>query len=94
MSLKTIVKNAIYDVTDDLLVGRAHKVEIAKFRDPKRTAILKQANLTDSQKRAIDDFYVENYGKKIPYTWHRHNLAISGNFDVRFFPELLFIPEF
>ena len=94
MSLKTTVKNAIYDVTDDLLVGRAHKVEIAKFRDPKRTAILEQADLTDGQKRAIDDFYVENYGKKIPYTWHRHNLAISGNFDVRFFPELLFIPEF
>lgn len=94
MSLKTTVKNAIYDVTDDLLVGHAHKVEIAKFRDPKRTAILEQTDLTDDQKRAIDDFYVENYGKKIPYTWHRHNLAISGNFDARFFPELLFIPEF
>lgn len=94
MSLKTTVKNAIYDVTDDLLVDRAHKVEIAKFRDSKRTAILEQADLTDGQKRAIDDFYVGNYGKKIPYTWHRHNLAISGNFDVRFFPELLFIPEF
>lgn len=94
MSLKTTVKNAICDVTDDLLAGRAHKVEIAKFRDPKRAAILEQADLTNGQKRAIDDFYVENHGKKIPYTWHRHNLAIFGNFDKRFFPELLFIPEF
>lgn len=94
MSLKTTVKNTIYDTTEDLLAGRAHKAEIAKFRDPKRVAILEQVELTDGQKRAIDDFYVENYGKKISYTWHRHNLAISGNFDVRFFPELLFIPEF
>lgn len=94
MSLKTTVKNTIYDTTEDLLAGRAHKAEIAKFRDPKRVAILEQVKLTDGQKRAIDDFYVENYGKKISYTWHRHNLAISGNFDARFFPELLFIPEF
>ena len=93
MSLKTIVKNAIYDATEDLLVGRAHKAEIAKFRDPKRTAILEQVELADGQKRAIDDFYVENYGKKIPYTCIA-TLRFSGNFDVRFFPELLFIPEF
>ena len=94
MPFKTTIKNAIHDATEDLLIGRAHKVEMAKFRDPKRIAILEQAELTNDQKLFIDDFYVENYGKKIPYTWHRHNLAVSGNFDVRFFPELLFIPEF
>ena len=94
MPIKKSIKHAIYDVTEDLIVGRARKVEIAKFRDPKRTAILERADLSEAQKRAIDDFYLENYGRKIPYTWHRHNLAVSGNFNVRFFPELLFIPEF
>ena len=94
MSLKMSIKHAIYDATEGFLVGRARKAEIAKFRDPKRTAILDQADLSEAQKRAIDDFFLENYGRKIPYTWHRHNLAVSGNFDVRFFPELLFIPEF
>lgn len=92
--MKTAIKNQIFDTVEKSLVRRARKAEIAKFRDPKRTAILDQANLTEAQKRAIDDFYLENYGKKIPYTWHRHNLAVSGNFDARFFPELLFIPEF
>lgn len=94
MPFKTTVKHVIYDVTEGLLIGHARKVEIEKFRDPKRMTILERAELSNNQKRAIDDFYTENYGRKIPYTWHRHNLAITGNFDVRFFPELLFIPEF
>ena len=92
--MKNAIKDQIFDTAENLLVRRARKAEIAKFRDPKRTAILDRADLSEAQKRGIDDFYLENYGRKIPYTWHRHNLAISGNFDVRFFPELLFIPEF
>lgn len=94
MSLKKSIKHVVYDATESLLIDSARKAEIAKFRNPKRTAIFEQAHLSEAQKRAIDDFYLENYGRKIPYTWHRHNLAVSGNFDVRFFPELLFIPEF
>ena len=92
--MKNAIKDQIFDTAENLLVRRARKAEIAKFRDPKRTAILDRADLSEAQTRGIDDFYLENYGRKIPYTWHRHNLAISGNFDVRFFPELLFIPEF
>lgn len=93
MSLKTSIKHLIYNTTEDLLIGRARRFEIAKFRDPRRIAILEQGKLTKTQKRAIDDFYLESYGRRIPYTWHRHNLAITGKFDVKFFPELLFIPE-
>lgn len=68
--------------------------EIKKFKDPKRVAIYEKVELTDSQKREIDELYEKNYGKKIPYTWHRHYTAFTGNFDPKYIPELIFIPEF
>ena len=33
-------------------------------------------------------------GGGIPDTWHRHYTAFTGQFDVNYFPELLYIPEF
>ena len=50
--------------------------------------------LTKEQKKQIDDFYKANYGKKIPYNWHKEYYAISGKFDYRYFPELLYILDF
>lgn len=44
--------------------------------------------------KQIDDFYKPNYGKKIPYNWHKEYYAISGKFDYRYLPELLYIPDF
>lgn len=65
-----------------------------KFKDPRRRAIFEQVELTREQEQQIDSLYLENYGKKIPYTWHRYFTAYTGKFDFRYFPELLFIPEF
>lgn len=59
-------------------------------RRPKRQAIVADYELTPDQKREIDDFYLTNYGRKIPYDWHRYYAAHSGVFDVRYFPEILF----
>ena len=42
----------------------------------------------------MDELYKSNYGEKIPYTWHKNFMAHSGKFDHKYFPELLFIPEF
>ena len=44
--------------------------------------------------KAVDELYKINYGEKIPYTWHKNFMAHSGKFDHKYFPELLFIPEF
>lgn len=92
--MKAAIKQLILDSMENRTIRCLRKCEVVKFRDPRRLAILEQVELTESQMHEIDDYYVKNYGRKIPYTWHRHNLAISGNFDVRFFPELLFVPEF
>lgn len=72
----------------------SRKNQIKKFKDPRRVAIWSKVELTDEQKQAIDSFYLENYGEKIPHIWHRHFTAFTGKFDVKYFPELLFIPEF
>lgn len=55
----------------------------------KKHLIQKQA-LSTEQKKQIDDFFVENYGKKVPYKWHRLYQSYTGTFDYRYIPEYLF----
>ncbi len=66
--------------------------EIKKFRSKKRKKIYKTVTLTKDQKKQIDFYFKKYYGKKIPYIWHRHYTAFTGNFDYRYMPELLHIP--
>lgn len=67
--------------------------EIIKQRD--RRAI-KSIALSASRmsKKAIDELYLANYGEIVPYIWHQRYTAYTGQFDVCYFPELLYIPEF
>lgn len=82
------------DAADSVQIRYKRKQEIRKYQDSRRRAIYEKIELTTEQKKAIDELYLNNYGEKIPYTWHRHYTAFTGHFDVRYFPELLFIPEF
>ena len=75
-------------------ITKARNIEIKKFEDPRRVEIYSRVKLSMEQKSEIDALYEKNYGEKIPYTWHRHYTAFTGNFDKYYFPELLFIPEF
>lgn len=68
--------------------------ERINYMHPKRKSVYSKVKLTAEQKRQIDEYYLKHYGKKIPYIWHQFYYGISGSFDVRYFPELLFIPEF
>lgn len=71
-----------------------HYNEKRKMKDPRRVKILNTFELSADQQKSIDNLYIENYGKKIPYDWHKYYSAYTGNFDVNYFPELLYIPEF
>jgi len=82
------------DRMDDRAIRQARAREIRKFEDPRRIAIYSGVELSEEQKTAIDQLYLENYGERIPHTWHRHCMAFSGTFDPYYFPELLYIPEF
>lgn len=66
--------------------------EKKKIKDARRVNLLKQVHLTNKQKREIDTFYKQNYGKKIPYKWHRLYTSYTGIFDAQYIPELIFIP--
>lgn len=74
-------------------VHHAKKVEISKIKEPRRQKLLNDVVLSTDQKNAIDSLYAKNYGKKIPYDWHRLYTSFTGNFDPRYIPELIFIPE-
>ena len=66
--------------------------ERTKYRSKKFKKIWKSVNLSKNQKRKIDQFYKENYGKKIPYTYHRLFMAYTGIFDEKIVPEMLYAP--
>ena len=88
------IKNILYNISDNLYRLHLKNNEIKKYKKKSRKKIYEKVKLTKKQKKAIDDIYITNYGKKIPYTWHRHFTCFTGNFDESYFPELLFIPEF
>ncbi len=52
--------------------------------------IWKKVVLTEKQKKEIDEFYLQYYGKKIPYWWHRLYTSYTGKFDYRYIPEILY----
>ena len=56
----------------------------------KKRHLIKKVSLTDEQKHQIDEFYLKNYGKKIPYWWHRLYQSYTGKFDYKYFPEILY----
>lgn len=89
-----MVLNFFLDLYDRVIMCVRHCIERKKFKDKRRIEIYSSINLSAEQKKSIDGFFKENYGKKIPYIWHRHFTAYTGKFDVAYFPELLYIPEF
>ncbi len=92
--IKKRFKESQFQSWQNYLIRRSRKNEIRKFRDPRRVEIFSKVNLSDEQKQAIDALFLENYGEKVPHTWHRHFTAFTGSFDAAYFPELLYIPEF
>ena len=93
-SIMRVCKDIADDVIDKALTKHRKNTEIKKFKDQRRVAITQTTKLSDKEKKQIDDYFKMNYGAKIPYTWHRHYTAFTGEFDVKYFPELLYIPEF
>lgn len=64
-----------------------------KMSDKRRVKIANSFSLTQEQKNKIDKLFIENYGKKVPYDWHKYYSSYTGNFDEKYIPELIFIPE-
>lgn len=94
MTLKQKIKDILKNKFEKHLFNRKRNIEVQKYKDKRRVEIYSKIKLTDEQKKEIDSLYLTNYGEKIPYVWHQNFMAHSGKFDARYFPELLYIPEF
>lgn len=94
VKMRKQITNLSGDMLDWVTIAHRRRRELIKYEDPRRKAIYSSVVLTAQQEKDIDDFYISNYGEKIPHIWHRHFTAYTGMFDVQYFPELLFIPEF
>lgn len=94
MELKSKLKSGVLDYCNRIQIMRMRNNEVKKFKDPRRIEIYSKVRLSSNQTKAIDNLYIKCYGKKIPYIWHQYYTAYTGNFDVNYLPELLFIPEF
>lgn len=96
MIIKTIhrVKLSLQNCLDRINMNVSMMGIHRKFKEKKRVDIWSKIHLTDEQKREVNDFYKENYGKKVSHIWHRHFTAFTGCFDVKYFPETLYIPKF
>ena len=94
--IKKAVKNYKKEKTNPHLSYQEFKRnrQIKKFKDPRRVEIYSKVTLSHEQEAEIDELFITNYGQKIPYTWHKHYTAFTGYFDVNYFPELIYIPEF
>ena len=92
--LKNKIKKFSTNISDRIAVKLLRNNDIRKYKKKCRVEIYSKVKLSTDQKKAIDDLYKKNYGKKIPYVWHQNFMAHSGNFDAKYFPELLYVPEF
>ena len=78
-----------------MAVGKLRTLqEWSEIQNPRLKKLYEPIRLTREQEEAVDRLYLENYGKKIPYIWHRLYTGFTGQFDPAYFPELLFIPKF
>ena len=94
MTILRNIKVKVLDSWESFIQSRKRNGEIRKFKDTRRVQIANLYPLSNEQKKQIDELYINNYGEKIDYVWHQNYAAHAGKFDCRFFPELLYIPEF
>ena len=79
-------------IIDWIKYKKSQCLEIKKIKEKKRVEIQSRVTLTKMQKKEIDDLYKLKLGKKVLYNWHKNYYSISGKFDYKYFPELLYIP--
>lgn len=87
------IHELLFRVDSAYTLYRNTLIEMKKIRDKRRVQLLSQIELSTEQKQEIDKLFLNNYGRKVPYDWHRYYTSYSGHFDARFIPENLFIPR-
>lgn len=94
--MKTMKKIKIFllSIVEKIKEIRLKIVEKKKIKQKKRIELQKKVTLSKEDRIKVNAFYKKYYGKKISLRWHKEYYAISGKFDYKYFPELLYIPGF
>ena len=87
------IQKILHKLDDFQFSWRARACAKREIKNPKRQQILNKYILSEEQKRKIDEFFVANYGKKIPYEYHRYYSSYMNSFDEKYIPEFIFISE-
>lgn len=87
------IQKILHKLDDFQFSWRSRACAKREIKDPRRQRILKKFALSDEQKKKIDDFFLANYGKKIPYEYHRYYSSYMNSFDEKYIPEFIFISE-
>ena len=70
---------------------RARLVTHTEYQNiKKKKKLINSVNLSEKEKKEIDHFFLDNYGKRIPYHWHRLYQSYTGAYHKDYFPEILY----
>lgn len=64
--------------------------EFREIKDDWRRKMIDSFPLTPEQEHAIDDYFMQNVGIKIPYDWHREYSSLTGKFHKEYVPEFFY----
>jgi len=88
------IKKNLINIYERMKRYLQQKGETKKINDERRKEIIAQVNLTHEQISKAEQLFKNNYGKTLSLAWHKEYTAFTGKYDVNYFPELLYIPEF
>ena len=88
------IKKILGDISDKALHFKKRYLRANKYHKSRHKKVINSAPLNKEQEKQIDDFYLKNYGHKIPYIYHQYATAFTGNFDVQYFPDCCYGAEF
>lgn len=82
------LKTLVLSVID---YGRRFMLKQSEVKNiKKKQHLLSKVNLTKNQEKEIQEYFKKYYGKKISTKWHRLYQSYTGNYDKKYFPEILF----
>lgn len=93
MGIKQIYReyiNKLEKKSQKIRVKKQWIYEIYEILLGKESVSQKSLKLSIEQKKAMDSYWKNKYGKTIPYFWHKKYLYYSGKFCVDYFPEILY----
>lgn len=89
-----MVKDLVKELIEKYKINLAKKYQKQVVFSDKRLSKINGYALSKEQITEINEYYKLHYGESIDCISHLTYTAYSGIFDVKYFPEYLYIPEF